>query len=159
MTWIFLWADYDCVRRAVPVVITDCAARFSTLGSFPRLRIGIGAPADNPEDRRAKTVSHVLGTFRQSEQDSVDAVLDGVLDSIARIQRLGLDRAGNWINSFRHPAEDDVASHHGPSARGSSCFQDQVLEGAVSAGGFGGPSTGPLTGGNCVWNLAGSRPD
>ena len=77
------------------------------LGSqaFPRLRIGIGAPSDNPEDRRAKTVSHVLGTFRQSEQDSVDAVLDGVLDSIARIQRLGLDRAGNWINSFRHPAE------------------------------------------------------
>jgi len=78
------------------------------LGSqvFPRLRIGIGAPAENPEERRAKTVSHVLGSFSQSEQTSVDAVLDGVLEAVVRIQRLGLDRAGNWINGFRYPAEE-----------------------------------------------------
>ena len=77
------------------------------LGSqvFPRLRIGIGAPAENPEERRAKTVSHVLGSFSKSEQTSVDAVLDGVLEAVVRIQRLGLDRAGNWINGFRYPAE------------------------------------------------------
>jgi PTH1 family peptidyl-tRNA hydrolase len=31
----------------------------------------------------------------------VDAVLDGVLEAIQRIQRQGLDRAGNWINGFR----------------------------------------------------------
>ena len=78
------------------------------LGSqgFPRLRIGIGAPADNPEERRARTVSHVLGSFSQSEKNSVDAVLDGVLEAIARIQQFGLDRAGNWINGFRYPAEE-----------------------------------------------------
>ena len=78
------------------------------LGSqvFPRLRIGIGAPAENPEERRAKTVSHVLGSFSKSEQTSVDAVLDGVLEAVVRIQRLGLDRAGNWINGFRYPAEE-----------------------------------------------------
>ena len=78
------------------------------LGSqvFPRLRIGIGAPAENPEERRAKTVSHVLGSFSQSEQTSVDAVLDGVLEAVVRIQRQGLDRAGNWINGFRYPAEE-----------------------------------------------------
>ena len=78
------------------------------LGSqvFPRLRIGIGAPAENPEERRAKTVSHVLGSFSQSEKTSVDAVLDGVLEAVVRIQRLGLDRAGNWINGFRYPAEE-----------------------------------------------------
>ena len=72
------------------------------LGSqvFPRLRIGIGAPAENPEERRAKTVSHVLGSFSKSEQNSVDAVLDGVLEAVVRIQRMGLDRAGNWINGF-----------------------------------------------------------
>ena len=77
------------------------------LGSpaFPRLRIGIGAPAENPAERRAKTVSHVLGAFSKAEQPSVDAVLEGVLESIARIQRLGLDRAGNWINGFRYPEE------------------------------------------------------
>ena len=78
------------------------------LGSqvFPRLRIGIGAPAENPEERRAKTVSHVLGSFSKSEQNSVDAVLDGVLEAVVRIQRIGLDRAGNWINGFRYPAQE-----------------------------------------------------
>ena len=69
--------------------------------SFPRLRIGIGAPADNPAERRARTVSHVLGPFSRAEQSEVDAVLDGVLEAIQRIQRQGLDRAGNWINGFR----------------------------------------------------------
>ena len=69
--------------------------------AFPRLRIGIGAPADNPAERRARTVSHVLGPFSRAEQPEVDAVLDGVLEAIQRIQRQGLDRAGNWINGFR----------------------------------------------------------
>ena len=69
--------------------------------AFPRLRIGIGAPADNPAERRARTVSHVLGPFSRAEQSEVDAVLDGVLEAIQRIQRQGLDRAGNWINGFR----------------------------------------------------------
>lgn len=69
--------------------------------AFPRLRIGIGAPADNPAERRARTVSHVLGPFSRAEQSEVDAVLDGVLEAIQRIQLQGLDRAGNWINGFR----------------------------------------------------------
>ena len=69
--------------------------------AFPRLRIGISAPADNPAERRARTVSHVLGPFSRAEQSEVDAVLDGVLEAIQRIQRQGLDRAGNWINGFR----------------------------------------------------------
>ena len=69
--------------------------------AFPRLRIGIGAPADNPAERRARTVSHVLGPFSRAEQPEVDALLDGVLEAIQRIQRQGLDRAGNWINGFR----------------------------------------------------------
>ena len=69
--------------------------------AFPRLRIGIGAPANNPADRRARTVSHVLGPFSRAEQPEVDAVLDGVLEAIQRIQRQNLDRAGNWINGFR----------------------------------------------------------
>ncbi len=69
--------------------------------AFPRLRIGIGAPADNPAERRARIVSHVLGPFSRAEQSEVDAVLDGVLEAIQRIQCKGLDSAGNWINGFR----------------------------------------------------------
>ena len=72
---------------------------------FPRLRIGIGAPAENPAERRARTVSHVLGPFSKAEQPCLDAVLDEVLDGLDRIQRLGLELAGNRLNGFRYSAD------------------------------------------------------
>ena len=72
---------------------------------FPRLRIGIGAPAENPAERRARTVSHVLGPFSKAEQPCLDAVLDEVLDGLDRIQRMGLERAGNRLNGFRYSAD------------------------------------------------------
>ena len=72
------------------------------LGSqdFPRLRIGIGAPADHPVERRARTVSHVLGRFSADEQPGLAAVLDEVVAGIDLIRRLGIERAGNRLNSF-----------------------------------------------------------
>ena len=72
---------------------------------FPRLRIGIGAPAENPAERRARTVSHVLGPFSKAEQPCLNAVLDEVLDGLDRIQRLGLERAGNRLNGFRYSVD------------------------------------------------------
>ncbi|MCU0528311.1 MAG: aminoacyl-tRNA hydrolase [Cyanobium sp. Prado107] len=68
---------------------------------FPRLRIGIGAPADNPVERRARTVAHVLGRFAASEQPLLEDVLTEVTAGIGLIQRLGLERAGNRLNGFR----------------------------------------------------------
>jgi PTH1 family peptidyl-tRNA hydrolase len=75
----------------------------SHLGSqqFPRLRIGIGAPATEPAERRARTVGHVLGRFSTAEQPLLDAVLSEVEAGIALIQRLGVERAGNRLNSFQ----------------------------------------------------------
>ncbi|MEB3172490.1 MAG: aminoacyl-tRNA hydrolase [Cyanobacteriota bacterium] len=67
---------------------------------FARLRIGIGAPADNPAERKARTVGHVLGRFAAAEQPVLDQVLSEVVAGIALIQRLGLERAGNRINGF-----------------------------------------------------------
>ena len=69
---------------------------------FPRLRIGIGAPAENPAERRARTVSHVLGPFSRAEQPCVDVVLDAVLEGLDRLKRQGMERAGTWINGFRY---------------------------------------------------------
>lgn len=74
--------------------------------TFPRLRIGIGAPAENPAERRARTVSHVLGCFNKSEQSCLDAVIEAVLEGLQRLQRDGIDRAGTWINSFRYVEPD-----------------------------------------------------
>ncbi len=76
--------------------------------NFGRLRIGIGTPICTPEQKRAKTVSHVLGTFNKNEQGVVKEVLDEVLIGFELIQKLGLENAGNRINAFQ--AKDFSAS-------------------------------------------------
>ena len=75
----------------------------SHLGSqeFARLRIGIGAPAENPAERKQRTVGHVLGRFSPAEQPALAAVLTEVAAGIALIQRLGYERAGNRLNGFQ----------------------------------------------------------
>lgn len=74
---------------------------------FARLRIGIGAPGRNPEERRARSVSHVLGQFNRSEEPLLQNVLREVLSGLDHIQRQGLDRAGNAINAVNlSPAVD-----------------------------------------------------
>jgi PTH1 family peptidyl-tRNA hydrolase len=69
--------------------------------SFPRLRIGIGAPAGSPVERRARTVSHVLGRFSATDRPLLEKVLEEVEAGIDLIRRLGLERAANRLNSFR----------------------------------------------------------
>jgi len=71
---------------------------------FPRLRIGIGAPALNPVERKQRTVGHVLGRFAAAEQPVLEEVLEEVLSGIALMQRLGLERAGNRLNGFVAPS-------------------------------------------------------
>jgi len=67
---------------------------------FPRLRIGIGAPADNPVERKARTIGHVLGRFSPDEQPLLAQVLGEVEAGIGLIQRRGLTLAANRINGF-----------------------------------------------------------
>ena len=71
---------------------------------FPRLRIGIGAPALNPVERKQRTVGHVLGRFAAAEQPVLDEVIDEVLSGLDLIQRLGFERAGNRLNGFVAPS-------------------------------------------------------
>jgi peptidyl-tRNA hydrolase, PTH1 family len=68
---------------------------------FPRLRMGIGAPADDPLERKARTIGHVLGRFSPGERPLLNDVLTEVEAGIGLIQRLGLERAGNRLNGFR----------------------------------------------------------
>ena len=67
---------------------------------FPRLRIGIGAPAENPVERRQRTVGHVLGRFEPAEQPLLEQVISEVVAGISLIQRLGCERAANRLNGF-----------------------------------------------------------
>tara|TARA_B100001741_G_scaffold306977_1_gene301194 strand:- start:532 stop:1146 length:615 start_codon:yes stop_codon:yes gene_type:complete len=73
---------------------------------FARLRIGIGAPGRSAEERRARTVSHVLGSFHQAEQTLLDEVLEEVLRGLVLIQKQGLDRAGNHLNGLQLATEE-----------------------------------------------------
>ena len=72
---------------------------------FPRLRIGIGAPAEDPLERKARTIGHVLGRFSPAERPLLNDVLAEVEAGIGLIQRLGLERAGNRLNGFRGQAQ------------------------------------------------------
>jgi PTH1 family peptidyl-tRNA hydrolase len=76
---------------------------------FPRLRIGIGAPALNPVERKQRTVGHVLGRFAPADQPVLEEVLEEVLHGVDLIQRLGFERAGNRLNGFVAPAAVKLA--------------------------------------------------
>jgi len=69
--------------------------------NFNRLRIGIGAPNCPSEEKRTRTISHVLGTFNQNEKLLLQEVLDEVVIGFDLIQRLGIETASNRINAFQ----------------------------------------------------------
>ncbi len=66
--------------------------------NFPRLRVGIGAPAGLDETRKLNTVSHVLGNFSKEEQPVIEKVLDEVIIGIDLIQQIGFIKASNQLN-------------------------------------------------------------
>ena len=76
---------------------------------FPRLRIGISAPALNPVERKQRTVGHVLGRFAPADQPVLEEVLEEVLQGVDLIQRMGFERAGNRLNGFVAPAAVKLA--------------------------------------------------
>lgn len=77
--------------------------------AFARLRIGIGAPAANTAERRARTVGHVLGTFSAAEAPMLDQVLEQAVEGIHLIRRHNLATAMNRLNSSM------VAAPSGPA--------------------------------------------
>ena len=82
---------------------------------FARLRIGIGAPSANPVERKERTVSHVLGRFQAAEQPILAEVLAEVISGIDLIQRLGLERAANRLNSFVAPSAAKLVEAGAPA--------------------------------------------
>ena len=82
---------------------------------FARLRIGIGAPSANPVERKERTISHVLGRFQAAEQPILAEVLAEVISGIDLIQRLGLERAANRLNSFGAPSAAKLVEAGAPA--------------------------------------------
>ena len=69
--------------------------------NFCRLRIGIGSPSANPEERRQRTISHVLGAFSSDESLILKEVLNEVIINLDLIKKLGVELAANQINSYK----------------------------------------------------------
>ena len=70
---------------------------------FPSKRLSKagGEPCTAPEERKEKTVSHVLGTFKSNEISLVEEVLEEVTIGFHLIQKLGFEKAGNRLNAYK----------------------------------------------------------
>ena len=69
--------------------------------AFARLRVGIGAPSQDPAARKAATVGHVLGRFSAAESPLLAQVLNEVVRGIHILQRQGLAAAMNALNGLQ----------------------------------------------------------
>ncbi len=69
--------------------------------NFCRLKVGIGKPIENNNDRRTETVSHVLGTFTSAEKETVEFLLNEILLGLELIKKVGLEKAANHLNSIK----------------------------------------------------------
>ncbi|KKZ14253.1 MAG: peptidyl-tRNA hydrolase [Candidatus Synechococcus spongiarum 15L] len=80
--------------------------------AFARLRVGIGAPSQNPAARKAATVGHVLGRFSAEEDPLLRQVLHEVVRGIHVLQRQGLGAAMNTLNGLRIQAHSTPGITH-----------------------------------------------
>ena len=69
--------------------------------NFTRIKMGIGSPGNIPEERRVLSVSHVLGTFSKEESEIVNQVIDKSLLGFELLQREGINKAENYLNSLK----------------------------------------------------------
>lgn len=70
---------------------------------FPRLRIGIGKPAD-PSNLDTSTVSHVLGKFTPEEKPIISEVLELVGDAVELSIKQGVEKAMSLYNGRTVPS-------------------------------------------------------
>ena len=73
------------------------------LGSneFKRLKIGIGPPSDEQKERKAKTVSHVLGRFSKEEFIKLNMIIEEIISCIESITSNNWENITTRINSYK----------------------------------------------------------
>lgn len=75
--------------------------------NFPRLRIGIGSPKDQPASSNGEVVSHVLGRFSVAENKAIAEVLQLVTDAIELSLKQGIPKAMSLYNNRTVALEAD----------------------------------------------------
>jgi len=68
---------------------------------FKRLRIGIGPPSRIQEERKPKTISHVLGKFSKEEFVILNFIIKEITSSIESITSNNWEKIATRLNSFK----------------------------------------------------------
>ncbi len=69
--------------------------------SFSRLKIGIGAPSQISNERKAKTISHVLGDFNNKESEILEKTFIDISKGLDLLKDEGLAKGTTFINSLK----------------------------------------------------------
>ena len=68
--------------------------------NFNRIKIGIGSPPPNENDRNFNTISHVLGNISSKEFLILDKVYKQLIESLTKLNTKNEDYIINELNSF-----------------------------------------------------------
>ncbi len=68
--------------------------------NFNRIKIGIGSPPPNENDRNFNTISHVLGNISSKESLILDKVYKQLIESLSELNTKNEDCIINELNSF-----------------------------------------------------------
>ena len=69
---------------------------------FKRLKIGIGPPSNVQKERKAKTVSHVLGKFSNEEFTLLNFIIEEIINCIESISSNNWEKVITRLNSYKH---------------------------------------------------------
>ena len=67
---------------------------------FKRLKIGIGAPSKEQQERKSKTVSHVLGRFSKDEFIVLNFIIQEIISCIESITSNNWEKITTRLNSY-----------------------------------------------------------
>ena len=67
---------------------------------FKRLKIGIGAPSNEKQERKSKTVSHVLGRFSKDEFIVLNFIIQEIISCIESITSNNWEKITTRLNSY-----------------------------------------------------------
>ena len=68
---------------------------------FKRLKIGIGAPSNFQQERKSKTISHVLGRFSKEEFIILNFIIQEIISCIESITSNNWEKISTRLNSYK----------------------------------------------------------
>ena len=73
---------------------------------FKRLKIGIGPPSKNQQERKSKTISHVLGRFSKEEFKILNLIIEEIVNCIESANSNNWEKITTQLNSYKHENQE-----------------------------------------------------